>query len=101
MVLERIIQLMNSMRELSRKTDEKLELQVIGYADQSPEQEAKNHLGERRAQSLVETLRQRGMELSNVRVIGVGAVDPEVYKLGVKPEHPENWAVGFKAAVKE
>ena len=100
-VLGRIIQLMNSMRDLSQKTDEKIELQVIGYADQSPEQEAKNHLGERRAQSLVETLRQRGMELSNVRVIGVGAVDPEVYKLGAKPEHPENWAVGFKAAVKE
>lgn len=100
-VIERIMQLMSTTLELSKKTDENIELQVIGYADQSPEQEAKNHLGERRAQALVEHLRQRGMELQNVRVLGVGAVDPQVYKLGVKPEHPENWAVGFKAAVKE
>lgn len=99
-VLAQIAEHLSPLKELPAESAAQIEISIIGYANQSPEQEAKNHLGERRARALIESLRQRGVEPSQLRASGMGAVNPASYRNGVRPVHPENSAIGILATIR-
>jgi len=97
--LDKLIAIISSIYELAPKTNKKIVLHVIGVTDQSPQLEAINHIGARRADAVARVLQQHGIDVAAILFSGIGAVSGEPARSGSKREHPENWAVRFQVEV--